>query len=348
MGNTLKTADLFAGIGGIRKGFEKAGFQTLYAADIDPHCKLTYDANFKNAQLGLQPVESIDPSHMPDFDILLAGFPCQPFSIAGLKRGFSDKGRGDLFFDIIKIIHAKKPRAVFLENVKNLKTHDQGKTFVVIKENLERHGYKTKVAILNSAEYGNVPQSRERIYIVGFMEDAAYDAFEFPQKKILTKHIPDILEDDVPENYYYRKGWLYDRIKKEWMEKGVIYQWRRVYLREIKSGLCSTLTANMGMGGHNVPLVKDAKGMRRLTPRECARLQGFPEGFKLPKTIVDSKLYKQIGNSVTVSVVERIAKNIRKALEASPRAIPKKYGRHILKEKAQRDNVSHKVPEYVA
>lgn len=183
MSNFYKTIDLFAGIGGIRKGFEKAGFETLYAADADQHCKETYDANFKTAQLTLQRVESIKPAEVPDFDILLAGFPCQPFSVAGLKRGFSDKGRGDLFFDLVKIIKEKKPRAVFLENVKNLKTHDQGKTFVVIKENLEKHGYKTKVAVLNSAEYGNVPQSRERIYIVGFRDDVAYENFEFPQKK---------------------------------------------------------------------------------------------------------------------------------------------------------------------
>src|SRR6185369_6408453 len=183
-------------------------------------------------------------------------------------------------------------------------THDQGRTFVVIKEHLERHGYKTKFAVLNSAEYGNVPQSRERIYIVGFRDDAAHDAFEFPQMKPLTKSIADMLDDNVDEKYYYRSGWLYDRIKGQGMKEGIVYQWRRIYLRENKSGMCSTLTANMGMGGHNVPLVKDKRGMRRLTPRECARLQGFPEGYKLPKDVVDSKLYKQIGNSVTVSVVE--------------------------------------------
>lgn len=326
----LRTIELFAGIGGIRKGFERAGFNTLYAVDVDPHCKLTYDLNFKSVPLTVAPVESIDANELPDFEILLAGFPCQPFSLAGYKKGFEDKGRGDLFFHIVRLIDRKKPRVVFLENVKNLKTHDSGKTISVIKENLEKHGYRVKFDVLNSAEYGNVPQGRERIYIIGFRDDVAYETFEFPEKRALHKGIVDILDKNVPEKYYYRSGWLYDRIKNEGMREGVVYQWRRVYLRENKSGLCSTLTANMGTGGHNVPLVKDSKGLRRLTPRECARLQGFPDSYKLPAGVADSFLYKQIGNSVTVSVIERIARNIKKSLEA---AGEEKYDRCILKTK---------------
>ena len=344
--NNFKTIDLFAGIGGVRKGFEKAGFTTIYSADIDLHCKLTYDLNFKAPALDMKNVAEINPDDLPNFDLLLAGFPCQPFSVAGSKKGFKDKGRGDLFFDIIKIIAAKKPQAIFLENVRNLAQHDHGRTFVIIKENLERQGYKVKFAILNSAEYGGVPQSRERIYIAGFRSQVAYDAFKFPEKISLKAKIGDILETHIPEKYYYRKGWLYDRIKKSGMKQGVVYHWRRVYLREIKSGLAPTLTANMGMGGHNVPLVRDRKGMRRLTPRECARLQGFPDSFKFPKNVVDSKLYKQIGNSVTVTIIEKIARNIQSALEAS-KFSEKKNGRHVYKKEAQRDYVAHTLPQYV-
>ena len=166
-----------------------------------------------------------------------------------------------------------------------------------------------------------------------------HHAFEFPQMKPLTKSIADMLDDDVDEKYYYRSGWLYDRIKNQGMKEGVVYQWRRIYLRENKSSMCSTLTANMGMGGHNVPLVKDKKGMRRLTPRECARLQGFPEGYKLPKDVVDSKLYKQIGNSVTVSVVERIAKSMKEALDSTT---PTEKNKHIFKQEIADEPVPRK------
>ena len=317
MSKILTTIDLFAGIGGIRKGFEQAGFKTLYAEDIDAGCKVTYDLNYKDTPLTLESVTDIDAGKLPDFGVLLSGFPCQSFSVAGGKAGFADKGRGDLFFEIMKVLKEKKPPAVFLENVKHLAKHDHGRTFVVINELLKRCGYYVKFAMMNSAEYGNVPQNRDRIYIVGFRDQDAFDAFEFPLKRTLEKSITDVLEIDVPEKYYYRKGWLYDHIKDSGMKmkRGLVYQWRRIYLRENKSGVCFTLTANMGMGGHNVPLVRDAKGMRRLTPRECARLQGFPESFKFPASLPDSRIYKQIGNSVTISVVERIAHNIRKALE---------------------------------
>ena len=344
--HTMRTTiDLFAGIGGIRKGFERAGYETLYAADVDPACKTTYDLNYRSAPLAMQNVMEIDPGTLPNFGVLLAGFPCQSFSVAGSKAGFADKGRGDLFFEIVKILEAKRPDAVFLENVKHLWKHDHGRTFVIIRELLEKQGYHIKFTALNSADYGNVPQNRDRIYIVGFRDQKAYDSFEFPSKKPLSKSLTDILDGEVPEKYYYREGWLYDRIKDEGMQPGLIYQWRRVYLRENRTGRCFTLTANMGMGGHNVPLVKDKSGLRRLTPRECARLQGFPESFKLPKDLPDSKLYKQIGNSVTVSVVERIARNMRKALETAKKEKANSRHTHEIEE---RDNVAHSVAEYVA
>ncbi|MFA5026675.1 MAG: DNA cytosine methyltransferase [Candidatus Methylomirabilota bacterium] len=311
---TYKTLDLFAGIGGIRMGFERAGFETVFANDFDPYCKPTYDLNSNGVKLTVADIQKLKTADLPSFDILLGGFPCQPFSIAGYRRGFLDTGRGDLFFTIVKILRDKKPQAVFLENVKNLKTHDNGRTFKIISDALEDLGYHVKVKVLNSMEYGNVPQNRERVYIVGFKSKKQYDAFEFPEPVKLSKTVSDLLDDEVDKRYYYNDHPLYKQLKEMMKSQGVVYQWRRVYVRENKSGVCPTLTANMGMGGHNVPLIRDKKGIRKLTPRECARLQGFPENYKLPN-LPDTKLYKQFGNSVTVSVIERVASQIRKALE---------------------------------
>jgi len=316
MKNPPKTIDLFAGIGGIRIGFERAGFETLFANDFDPYCKATYDLNFKDVPLTVADIAKVKSSALPNFDLILGGFPCQPFSIAGYRRGFLDTGRGDLFFEIVRILRDKKPTAVFLENVKNLKSHDKGKTFKIISDALDDLGYNVKMQVLNSMRYGNVPQNRERIYIVGFKNKKHADAFEFPPPIPLTKTVADFLDDDADKRYYYNEHPLYKELNKIMKTKGTVYQWRRAYVRENKSGVCPTLTANMGMGGHNVPLIRNGKGVRKLTPRECARLQGFPESYKLPN-LPDTKLYKQFGNSVTVSVIERIAHQIRKALASN-------------------------------
>jgi len=309
-----KTIDLFAGIGGIRLGFEKAGFTTAFANDFEEQCKSTYDLNFNDSKLIVEDVRKIGINDIPEFDFLLGGFPCQAFSIAGRREGFDDKKeRGNLFFDIARIIKARKPKGFLLENVKNLKSHDDGKTFKIIIKTLEDLGYYVKAKILNSAEYGNVPQNRERVYIVGFKNKNHSDNFSFPKKISLTNNISDILEKNVDKKYYYNDKPLFERLKKYNLSKNKVYQWRRQYLRENKRGVCPTLTANMGTGGHNVPIVKDSKGVRKLTPRECARLQGFPNNYKLPN-IADSALYKQLGNSVTVTVVERVAEQIQRAV----------------------------------
>lgn len=310
----FKTIDLFAGIGGIRLGFEKAGFNTVFANDFDEQCKITYDLNFQKSKLVVEDMRKIGVDDLPNFDFLLGGFPCQPFSIAGYRQGFNDeKNRGNLFFDIVRIIKVKKPIGFLLENVKNLKSHDEGKTFKVIEETLSNLGYHVKISVLNSMEYGNIPQNRERIYIVGFKNEEYKNKFSFPEKIKLTKKIPDILEENVQEKYYYNGKPLYEKLKKFIKEEGKVYQWRRQYVRENKSGVCPTLTANMGTGGHNVPIIKDKKGIRKLTPLECARIQGFPESFKLPQ-IADSALYKQIGNSVSVPVVEAVARQMMIAM----------------------------------
>jgi len=309
------TIDLFAGVGGIRKGFEEVGFKTVFANDFDEQCKLTYDLNFQKAKLIVEDIKKIGIDDLPKFNFLLAGFPCQAFSIAGHRKGFADeRGRGNLFFDIIRIMKVREPEGFLLENVKNLKSHDGGKTFQVIEKTLKNLGYHLSIKVLNSMEYGNIPQNRERIYIVGFKNKNYAENFHFPEPKELTKKVSDLLESNVPEKYYYNGKPLYEKLKNSIKEKGKVYQWRRQYVRENKSGVCPTLTANMGMGGHNVPIIKDDKGIRKLTPLECFRIQGFPEDFTLPG-ISDSALYKQAGNSVSVPVIVAIARKIKSAVE---------------------------------
>jgi DNA (cytosine-5)-methyltransferase 1 len=311
----FRTIDLFAGVGGIRLGFEAVGFKTVFANDFEPACKVTYDCNSQDVRLTVEDIRKIDVDTLPEFDFLLGGFPCQAFSIAGYRQGFQDeKGRGNLFFDVARIIEARSPKGFLLENVKNLKTHDGGRTFRIIIETLEGLGYHIKAKVLNSMEYGNIPQNRERIYIVGFKDESVAERFSFPSPKKLSVKIADLLEKNVESKYYYNDKPLYAKLKDIVTEEGRVYQWRRRYVRENKKGVCPTLTANMGMGGHNVPIIKDGKGIRKLTPLECARIQGFPKEFELPTHLSDAALYKQMGNSVTVTVIEAIARSMMVAL----------------------------------
>lgn len=307
-----KTADFFAGVGGIRLGFEKVGFKTIFSNDFDKTCKLTYDLNFKEPKLNTDDIWELNINELPNFDILLAGFPCQAFSIAGYRKGFKDeKGRGNLFFRLAEIIELKKPEIIFLENVKNLKGHDNGNTFKVISNTLKKLGYYVKYDVLNSMDYANIPQNRERIFIVGFLDKEKYNKFKFPTKISLTNSFKDYLLKKVDDKYYYNNKPLYYRIKDDVNSEETVYQWRRKYVRSNKKNVVPTLTANMGTGGHNVPIIKNGKGIRKLTPKECFMLQGFPENYNLP-ILPDSKLYHQAGNSVCVPLIERIAKNIKK------------------------------------
>ena len=316
MGRDLKTLDLFAGVGGIRLGFENAGFKTVFANDFDKTCKDTYDLNFSEPKLTIKDIWEVDIKEIPEFDILLGGFPCQAFSIAGYRKGFrDDKGRGNLFFRIAEILEERKPKAFLLENVKNLKGHDKGKTFKVIKKTLEKLGYHIKSKILNSMEYGNIPQNRERIFIVGFLDKNKAEAFDFPKEINLTKHFKEYVSNEAEDKYYYNDKPLYDKIKNDINSEETVYQWRRKYVRTNKKGVVPTLTANMGLGGHNVPIIKNHKGIRKLTPKETFMLQGFSKSFKLPENLSDAKLYHQAGNSVTVPVIKRIAENMRIVLD---------------------------------
>ncbi len=315
MKKKFSTIDLFAGVGGIRIGFEKAGFKTIFSNDFDEKCKATYDLNFADVPLVVEDIRNINGKKLPYFDFLLAGFPCQAFSIAGYRQGFKDKkGRGNLFFEIARILDEKKPLGVFLENVKNLKGHDNGNTFKIIHKTLDDLGYHIKFQVLNSMDYGNLPQNRERIYIVGFRSKRFRNKFEFPDRKKLKTQFTHLLERSPDKKYYYKGKPLFAKLKQYNIGRNSVYQWRRKYIRQNKKGVCPTLTANMGTGGHNVPIIRDFIGVRKLTPLECFRLQGFPNNFRLPKNLPDSAFYKQAGNSVAVPVVERIAKEIMSVL----------------------------------
>lgn len=325
----LKCASFFAGVGGIDIGFEGFGknksdiFEVIYANEFDPYPIKTYELNFdiKVDNRDIRVVsENIDS--IPDFDVMLAGFPCQAFSIAGYRKGFDDeKGRGTLFFELIKIIRKKQPSIIFLENVKNLISHNNGDTFATIIDALEKEGYHYPHSlVMNALEYGNIPQNRERIYIVAFKDENISQKFYFPERQILKTKLSDILDfhTKLEDKYYYTKGKykgdIYEQLSSEIVSKDTVYQWRRHYVRSNKSGVIPTLTANMGEGGHNVALILTDHGIRKLTPHECFNAQGFPKEYKLPKDMAESRIYKQAGNSVCVSVISRIAEQIKKAL----------------------------------
>lgn len=312
-----KVISLFSGVGGIDLPFEEAKCEIVFANDFDANAVTTYNKNFKTKAI-LDDITKYNVQDIPDGDILIAGFPCQPFSIAGYKKGFEDT-RGTLFFNVANILNEKKPKIILLENVKNLVSHDNGNTFQVILNTLKDLGYHVKHAVLNACEYGDMPQNRERIYIVGFLDEKSYKNFVFPDPIPLKKTIFDVIdfENKVDDKYYYTKT-KYPKIMKAFDKVepriGVVYQWRRVYVRANKSGCVPCLTANMGTGGHNVPLVYTKFGLRKLTPQECFNVQGFPKTFELPN-ISDAHLYKQAGNSVCVGVIERIVQNILEAVD---------------------------------
>lgn len=317
MSEKLKLVDLFAGSGGFSLAFENTGkFETVFANDIEQSSKKIFDLNFET-ELTLMDIHKLDIDDIPKMDILTAGFPCQPFSIAGQRKGFEDT-RSNVFWKLLEIIKHHLPRVIVLENVKNLTTHDKGNSFKIIIESLEKTGYHLKHKVLNTCKITNIPQNRERIYIIGFLEEDECDNFEFPKNESCNLDIAELLDKKVDKKYYYDERFkCWDVIEENITEdvySNVIYQYRRTIVRKNKSGVCPTLTANMGGGGHNVPLLKDKKGIRKLTPRECFRLQGFPDTYKLPK-LSDSFLYKLAGNAISTNLVEKIANNIVIALD---------------------------------
>jgi DNA (cytosine-5)-methyltransferase 1 len=323
--HTFTFADLFAGIGGMRFAYENAGGQCVLTSEINEQARITYKAQkwktYNPEHKFIDDVVDLGnlrKSEIPKHDVLLAGFPCQPYSIAGLRQGLEDeKGRGQVFLSILDILKKAKPKAFMLENVKGMLSHDGGETVAFMCEELTKQGYNVhEPTVLNSMTHGGVPQNRERVFIVGFRKDLGQLAFQFPKAIKLKQTLQQSLERrKVAEKYFYDDRFeCFAEIKEAVKSADTAYQWRRVYVRENKSGVCPALTANMGSGGHNVPLVKVKDGIRKLTPRECATLQGFPRSFVFPDGMADSHLYHQFGNSVTVPLIERIAKNIASVL----------------------------------
>ncbi len=302
-----KAIDLFAGIGGIRLGFEQAfknDIEFIFASEIDKYAQQTYYANFGEIPYG--DITQIDEKDIPPHDIILAGFPCQAFSIAGKRLGFEDT-RGTLFFDVARIAAYHKPKIIFLENVKGFLNHDNGRTFQVVKNTLEEIGYKVFSKVLNAKDFG-LPQNRERIYIVALLDDID---FEFPEPSMQNTKVGDILENNIEDKYTISdKLWAgHQRRKIEHKKKGNGFGYS---IFNENSKYTSTISARYYKDGSEILIEQNNKNPRKLTPREAGKLQGFPSDFKI--IVSDVQAYKQFGNSVPVPVVEAISRNIYKAI----------------------------------
>lgn len=304
----LKFIDLFAGIGGMRIPFEEAGHKCVFSSEIDKYARLTYEAYFGEEPSG--DITLIDPKTIPKFDILLAGFPCQPFSQAGLKKGLNDH-RGGMFFTIKEILEYHKPKAFLLENVKGLRNHNNKKTLARIYKELESLNYHVTSEVLAAKNF-NLPQRRERIYIVGFSSEKSKENFEFPKSKKLTKVLKKILEDNPDPKYTISdRLWIGHKERKERNKKrGVGFGYS---LFDKNSLFVNTISARYYKDGSEVLIKQEQKNPRKITPIEAARLQGFPD--KLVKkaksiNISDLQLYKQFGNAVPVNVIREISKKI--------------------------------------
>jgi DNA (cytosine-5)-methyltransferase 1 len=311
--------DLFAGIGGLRQAFDSSGGKCVFSSEWNKFSQQTYEANFGEIPDG--DITKIDENKIPDHDILVGGFPCQPFSIAGVSsknslgraHGFDDTTQGTLFFDICRIIKAKQPKAFLLENVKNLKSHDKGNTFKVIVNALEKElGYDIHYKIIDASPV--VPQHRERIFIVGFKKPTV---FEFPELKSKRPKLADILEKNVDEKYTLKDGtWnALQRHKTKHKAKGNGFG----FSLADKDGIAKTLSARYYKDGAEILIPQKGKNPRRLTPRECARIMGFPEKFKIP--VSDNQAYRQFGNAVVVPVVKEVAKAMVKQLTTPQKKI---------------------------
>lgn len=307
----IRIIDLFAGIGGIRLGFEQAfsGVECVFTSEIDKFAIQTYKANFGEENINGD-ITLISEKDVPDHDILLAGFPCQPFSQAGLKKGFSDT-RGTLFFDIERILIEKRPKAFLLENVKQLKGHEKGQTLQIILEHLKNAGYKVYFDVLKARDFG-VPQNRERIFIVGFLDQNIN--FKFPQPTNIETFVGSILEKNVDEKYTISdklwEGHQRRKTQNKLNGKGFGYG-----IFNTLSPYTNTISARYYKDGSEILIEQKGKNPRKITPREAARLQGYPDSFEIP--VSNAQAYRQFGNSVCVPVIAAIAKEMRNAMNQS-------------------------------
>lgn len=315
--SNLKVASMFAGIGGICLGFKQSGFEIVWANEIDAAACNTYKNNFGDSYLIQADIKKIDTNSIPDFDVLTAGFPCQPFSVVGKQKGFNDD-RGTLFFEIQRIIKAKKPKVILLENVANLIEHNNGKSFEQVFLALAEEEYVVRYATLNPKQHANMPQQRNRVFLVAFLENSKSIKFKFPEEIQLNNYVYDLINthEKHDETYYYKPNhYLYRDLLKKVKKSGYIYKIDDNGVRPYAYKIAPTLTANMGTFPDRVPIVKDDFGIRKLTPYECLRLQGFPNNYKFPKGTTLNQAYKQIGNSVCVPIIEKLAKEIKRVLE---------------------------------
>lgn len=313
MNEVYTVGSMFAGIGGICLAFKNQGCNIVWANEIDKYACITYRLNFGDNYLVENDIQKINTKDIPKFDILTAGFPCQTFSSVGLLQGFNDP-RGNLFFETARVINAIKPKVVFLENVANLIKHDEGKTFEVICNTLTALKYHITYKVMNAKEYGDLPQQRNRIYIVAFKNQKYLKKFKFPDKIPLSKTAFDLFDKNRQDEKYYMDGHrMWQRMMEFMNDRKRIYRFTDWGLSKGMEGICPTLLAAMGSRFERIPFFYDDYSVRLITPREAARLQGFPEDFILPQKN-EKQVYKQIGNSVAVPVVSRIAQRIMQAL----------------------------------
>lgn len=308
----MKVCSLFCGIGGIDLAFEQAGHEVVWANDNDKFACMTYRHNFPDTELVEADIRTVNKTTIPDCDIVTAGFPCQPFSICGKEKGFNDE-RGNLFFEVGKVIEAKQPKIVFLENVANLTEHDNGKTFNVIHNELAGRGYYIRYIIADTCDYG-IPQHRTRTYIMAFKDKSACDNFRFPEKVPLEKSITDIIDASikVDDRYYYPPYTpKYERLKKAITDDKQLYRFSDWGIQSSKGGIAFTLKANMGTYPNRVPIIKDNFGIRNITPIECLALQGFLPTFDFPDTVPEREQYKQVGNTVCADIIIKLIKPFR-------------------------------------
>lgn len=310
----MKIGSLFAGIGGIELGFEQAGFKTIWANEIDKDACVTYRYNFPDVRLFEEDIRKLDISKLKYVDVLTAGFPCQPFSVCGNQKGFEDE-RGNLFFEIMRVVDNIHPPIIFLENVANLTEHDNGKTFNAIHNELIVRNYFIRYLVADACDYG-IPQHRTRTYIIAFKSQDMCERFKFPERCKLKKRIFDIIDKtkEIDERYYLEQGtYQYEKMFSVINDENQIYRFSDYGVQSSKDGISFTLKANMGTWRDRIPIIKDNYGIRKITPYEALTLQGFPDTFKFQCTSSQAA-YKQIGNSVCVPVIKQIAQNIRRVM----------------------------------